>query len=152
MHTAGTMRNFEHCCGAILNMKMMNVVNTPLVFIDYFVWHYTAAFRDLAMIGLNFLWFTGHFFSVASLARTLFAPWKRIREPYRPEGIENFFATIVFNTISRIIGALIRLTVIAMGAACFVAVLAVTLVALVVWAVLPLLTVVILFTGVTRLV
>jgi hypothetical protein len=83
--------------------------------LDFSFWYYTRAFRDIFAVWLNFMWFIVHFFSIPLLLRTLFAPWKRITDESRPKGIEDFFATHLMNAMSRVLGAVVRVIVIACG-------------------------------------
>lgn len=82
----------------------------------YFSWHYTTGVVDLLRNWRNFLWFFFHFFSIATLARTLFAPWRRLTTEYE-KGFdpEQFFTTLAGNIIVRIVGALLKTIVIAIG-------------------------------------
>lgn len=83
---------------------------------QYFVWHYTRAFVDLARVWMNIFWFLGDFFSIGLLMRTLFSPWQRMQE-HRRKGldIENFLAVLLVNTIMRLVGFFIRIVVISTG-------------------------------------
>ncbi len=103
----------------------------------YFIWHYTTALQQLYTVWTNFVWYVIHLFSIPLLLRTLFSPWKRIVEPLRRQDLEEIFATIVFNIISRIVGFCIRIPIIALGCVT-VAGMAVGLVFLyIVWLTLP---------------
>jgi len=83
--------------------------------LDFSFWYYTRAFRDIFAVWLNFMWFIVHFFSIPLLLRTLFAPWKRITDESRSKSVEDFFATHLMNAMSRVLGALVRVIVIACG-------------------------------------
>jgi hypothetical protein len=83
--------------------------------LDFSAWYYTRAFRDIFAVWFNFMWFIVHFFSIPLLLRTLFAPWKRITDESRPKGVEDFLASHLMNGMSRVLGALVRVTVIACG-------------------------------------
>ncbi len=82
----------------------------------YVTWHYGRASRDIAVVGRNLLWFITHFFSIPLLFRTMFEPWKRIHDSYGRRSLEDFFATLVMNIMTRFVGALIRISIIAVGA------------------------------------
>jgi len=105
---------------------------------NYFVWHYSRAYRELIHIERNILWFLFHFFSLPELTRTFFAPWKRLGENYGSIfDTEEFFAAIVTNVLMRIVGIIMRAIIIVAG--CVVLILA-TLSAvflIIVWTVLP---------------
>lgn len=108
-----------------------------LLFVDYFLWHYTRAFRDLLSIWTNFFWFVIHFFSIPLLLRTLLSPWKRVKEDLHQGSVEDFFAAIVVNIVTRIIGALVRLTIIVLGLISLVLLLVGLFLFLVFWILFP---------------
>lgn len=104
----------------------------------YFVWHYTRALADLVRLWTNFLWFAYHFFSVPLLARTLFAPWRRLGETRsRIFSLEDWGGALVVNTMMRLVGALIRSVIIVTGLAALVLVVAAGVCSLVIWVLLP---------------
>lgn len=105
--------------------------------LDYFVWHYTLGFRSLTATWLNFMWFIFHFFSIALLVRTLFSPWKRMRASTRSFDLNELLETIIFNILSRLFGALIRLSIIGIGIALLGVGLMVYGVLLIVWLAFP---------------
>ncbi len=86
---------------------------------SYFLWHFTKGLFSLLLHIKNFLWFLYHFFSIKILLQTLFSPWKLEGEGYkRGFSIENFFETFIVNTLMRIVGFLIRISVIIVGFIC----------------------------------
>ena len=104
----------------------------------YFLWHYTRAISDLFTVSKNFLWFTWHFFSIGVLSQTLFAPWQKLDEQYaRGFDIGAFFETFVVNTLMRIIGFFIRLSVIVLGLIAFIIVFALEIIAFIIWLLFP---------------
>ncbi len=82
---------------------------------DYFVWHYSRAFRDVSSFWMNMAWFVMHFFSMPLLLRTLFSPWKRVTTEHSKEGFEDLAETVIFNIMSRVVGSLIRSVLFIMG-------------------------------------
>ncbi len=80
----------------------------------YLLWHYTTAWADLARLYSNFAWFLFHFFSIPILLRTLLSPWKRLHES-RKGGEGGALGAFLLNSITRIVGAVIRLITIAAG-------------------------------------
>ncbi len=83
---------------------------------DYFRWHYGRAFSELFHVWLNFLWFIIHFFSLPQLGRSLFSPWKRMtEEKQKGFSFEAFAAYIIINLLSRLVGFLMRGTVLLLG-------------------------------------
>lgn len=92
----------------------------PLFYLpfNYLAWHYTLAWRELVTIYRNWLWFISNFFSISLVSRTLIAPWRRLGEAYpthfNPSG---FFASLVINSLMRVVGLIIRLVMLASGLA-----------------------------------
>lgn len=82
----------------------------------YLLWHYTTAFGEIWHVFKNFLWFTIHFFSLPELLRSFAAPWKRITEE-RGETLnfEDMASYVVINLFSRVVGMMIRSTIILCG-------------------------------------
>ncbi|MDO8564415.1 MAG: hypothetical protein Q7R88_00270 [bacterium] len=93
----------------------MYALQLPLM---YLLWHYTAAWVDLARLYLNISWFLTHFFSIRLHVQTLFAPWKRLREEKGGEG--GIVGRFIINTITRLVGFLLRSLVILGGLAALV--------------------------------
>ncbi len=85
-------------------------------FVRYVGWHYTQAPGLLFKLWMNLLWYLGHVFSVHELARSLFAPWKRIVAKHTKRwDLEDYASAVLANFISRIIGAVMRLFLILIG-------------------------------------
>jgi hypothetical protein len=56
------------------------------------------------------------FFAIPGLIRTLFSPWQRLQESYVSGfNIKEKLATLLVNTIMRLVGAVVRLTMILFG-------------------------------------
>lgn len=92
---------------------------TVSFFTDYLVWHYGKALQDFLSIAQNLLWFCWHFFSIPDLARTLFAPYARIRQTYfNINDLEESFQNLTANAVSRAVGLVLRTIVIAAGLIC----------------------------------
>lgn len=88
-----------------------------MLFVLYYIkWHYTQALFDLVNILKNFVWFFFEFFSIRLFFKTLFSPFHRLGETYRGGiDIENYFETIIVNTLMRFVGFFLRLTLIIIG-------------------------------------
>lgn len=122
-----------------------------MVFRDYLRWHYARAFSDIFTIWRNITHFLFHFFSISMLARTLFSPWKRIEADRETQGFDpkDYLSTLLVNLIMRLVGAVMRSVLIAIGLA-FVGLSVVAgLLFFAVWAILPFLIGVIVAAGVT---
>ncbi len=82
---------------------------------DYAQWHYTKALALMTHVFANLLWFIWHFFSIPQLAKTLFSPFKRITEKRKGFSFEDIAGTIIVNLLSRLIGAMIRISIVLAG-------------------------------------
>lgn len=122
-------------------------MKAPLLLIDFSVWYYTGAFRDMLRVWLNYLWFITHYFSLLLLLRTLFAPWKRMQDPYQRNGLEELLSVLIVNTLSRFVGALIRLTLILTCLVSLMLCIASLFLWLALWVSLPVLTVALFIKG-----
>lgn len=87
-----------------------------LLLLRYFKWHYMDATREILKGWGNFLWFDFNYFSVGLLLRTLFSPWRRITWDYgRGFDPGRYLFTFASNLVSRILGAFVRIWLIAAG-------------------------------------
>ncbi len=107
------------------------------LFFDYVLWHYGRAYINGATVWANLMWFVMHFFSVPLILRTLFSPWKRMREEYTHGGFEDFMGMIVVNIMTRIIGFFVRIVILIVGMVSFIATFAGFILWSVVWTLLP---------------
>lgn len=91
----------------------MRIISLPILYLS---WHYTVGLGDLFRLWKNFVWFFVHYFSIFGLLRTLFSPWKRLREDYgNITDVENIAASLVTNVLMRIVGAVVRIVTILAG-------------------------------------
>ena len=91
-------------------------MKVTLLFPMYIWWHYAKApFVILSLIG-HFVTHIFHFFSVTTLLKTLFSPWRRLSEGY-PENFDlgQVFTSVIVNTLMRVVGAMIRTVTIVLG-------------------------------------
>ena len=87
-----------------------------LIVTSYIHWHYTKAFSAMYAIWFNFVWFVEYFFSITPLLKSLFSPWKRVvAHSSNKWDFEDLASAILANVMSRIIGAIVRLSVIVFG-------------------------------------
>ena len=95
----------------------------PVAFvIAYTKWHYGNALFDIIRVWGNFLWLSLHFFSTATLVRTLFSPFMRMHEEYPEKGHfdpEYYAGTVLVNIIMRFIGFLVRAVLILISISLF---------------------------------
>jgi hypothetical protein len=79
------------------------------------------------------------------LLKTLFSPWWRIREEYQKgAGMEKFFASLIVNSIMRIVGFCIRIVTIIIGLAVLLVCFFGGIIFYMIWLLLPLLLLVLL--------
>lgn len=109
-----------------------------LVGLAYLKWHYSRALKNLFLIWKDFVWFIWYFFSIGELARTLFAPWRRLNEEYQKGlAVGSWGETLIVNTLMRLVGAIFRLVLIAVGLVLLLLVIVLLLPALALWLALP---------------
>jgi hypothetical protein len=107
--------------------------------IGYYIrWHYSRAFRDIALIARDYFIFLWHFFSIYTLFSTLFSPWRRLGESYHERmSIEDRASTFVLNTIMRCVGAGVRMMVIMVGLSTLVGFVIAVVTLFVAWILFP---------------
>lgn len=106
---------------------------------NFIAWHYGDGLKRLFQIWSNSLFFIEWKWNIFGLSRTLFSPWRRdvtFRSwvgfhPIRSLNI------LVSNVISRVIGAFVRLFVIAFGTCLFFAVFLLGIIFLFAWIAIP---------------
>ena len=86
------------------------------IFVTWFLWHFYEMPKFLLGVWKNYIFFALNYFSLPVLLKSLFAPWRKYKWNY-PKGINvaEFFSTLVSNAFSRLIGALVRIILIAAG-------------------------------------
>ncbi|MEI7424613.1 MAG: hypothetical protein WCK10_00635 [Candidatus Staskawiczbacteria bacterium] len=79
-------------------------------------WHFLEVPNFLLGVWKNYILFALNYFSVPLLLKSLFSPWHRYRWNY-PRGFDigEFFTTLISNTFSRFLGALMRIILIIVG-------------------------------------
>ena len=119
------------------------------LFFQWLSWRFFAAPRSIARAFRNFLIFNFRYFSIAQLAKTLFAHWRRYRETY-PRGFSpgKYFHIFLGNTLSRFIGAIIRSLTILAGLLLECLIFLGGLATLLAWIFLPLLVVAMCYLGI----
>lgn len=82
--------------------------------VDYMRWHYGEALIQYIRILKTWWWFVLAYFSVPLLITTFFSPFKRLYEPKSDHiSLGNLVERLLINTLSRIIGAGVRLLLLA---------------------------------------
>lgn len=113
----------------------------------YVKWHYSRGVKELYNVLENLQRFVFHFFSIKLLLRTLVSPWRRLHEDYDKTDIGNVFSSLLINSIMRIVGAVSRLIIIAVGLSASIALLLLSVLLLFAWLFFPLLVLAILSSG-----
>ncbi len=79
----------------------------------YLTWHFTTLPKQFLRIVYNLLVFLNHYFSVKFFLKTLFAPWRRTTFTASAGfNLNNYLETVISNTFSRLLSAIIKLTLI----------------------------------------
>lgn len=104
----------------------------------YVTWHYTRGLRDCSVLTIGFLRGIAHFFSLITLLKTLFVPWRKLTETYRGGfDPESFFSSLVVNTLMRLVGFFVRSIVIVIGVIALIAAFFVGVALILLWLALP---------------
>jgi hypothetical protein len=107
---------------------------------DYMLWHYGAGLIAFVRVYKNFWWFLVQFFSIPQLTASLVAPYKKMTEGRGSLlDIEWWIGFIIINTISRLLGLIIRLIIITTGLICLMFFSLTALISYGVWLIAPLL-------------
>jgi len=118
---------------------MLEVCPRHNVFITFVDWHFCGVPKGIIKAWRNFLVFNFRYFSIGELFKTLFAPWHKMTDSYgRGFDLQRFINAFLGNMISRIMGALVRLALIAVGLAFEIFILLAGLTVLLFWVFLPL--------------
>lgn len=112
----------------------------PQLLIYYAVWHYSRALHDYFALWENAFRTIVHFFSIPLLIKTFFSPFHRLRE-MPPKGFHpgDFIAAQTVTLIMRIVGILLRATLIICGMGSLIVVALAGMVLFIGWLLLPVL-------------
>lgn len=113
-------------------MKRANIISL------WIIWQFYEMPKFLLHVWKNYLAFASNFFSVPLLLKTFFAPWHRYKWPY-PRGFDvtEFFNTLISNTFSRILGAMMRIVLIITGLLLQIIIILAGAAAVVLWIFMP---------------
>lgn len=104
---------------------------------SFFSWWYGAGWLGVMRAFVRHASSLSDTFSIASLLRTLFAPWRRIIT-YPGASLNAKFHAMLDNLFSRIIGFFVRLFVLLAALLSFVIMALATLAEIIIWPLLPL--------------
>lgn len=104
----------------------------------YILWHYTEGVRAAFQLALNFIRFIFNFFSLPLLVKTFFSPFRRMSEQYA-KGLapEQWFETLIVNTLMRIVGMVMRTVLILAGLIALLLTILFCLAFILIWVFLP---------------
>lgn len=108
-----------------------------MLVIDFLVWWYGAGWKRLAIGIANSIDRTGRAFSVGTLLKTLFAPWRRVITP-PGRSLADHFAAWRDNTVGRFIGFGVRSVVLITAAVAVIFIAAGGVLLFIAWPFLPL--------------
>lgn len=109
-----------------------------LIIIDYLNWHFIEATRDIALAWKNFLWFGLNYFSVPILVKTFFSHWHKYYFSYGDKwNPQRWIEAFTFNSMSRIIGAMLRFVLIISGILFELGIFLIGLIGLIAWICAP---------------
>lgn len=117
-----------------------------MLVLTFFNWWYGRGWRGEIAAAKRRLDSVGTLFSVAILLRTLFSPWRRIIS-YPGAGFDAHLRAMLDNLVSRVIGFVVRISVLMSAAVIFVLLAVVGLVQILLWPLLPLLSITLIVWG-----
>lgn len=108
------------------------------IFLQALIWQFFDVPKAILKAWQDFLWFNLNYFSVPTLLKTYFSHWRRYRYPYgRAFEFWKNIETLVFNMMSRIIGAMLRTVFIIIGLAIEILIILIGMIIFLGWLVLP---------------
>ena len=121
--------------------------------VQYGRWHYGRGISEFFKTAKNFLAFLLHFFSIFLLLKTLFHPWRRMKENYAG-GLDlgALASSLIVNMIMRIVGIVSRLVIIALGIFTLGAAFVGALISLVLWLLAPFLGLLCIIAGISLII
>lgn len=108
------------------------------IFFQYLQWQFLIAPKNIFLGWRNFFMFNLNYFSVFPLMKTLFSPWRRYNWVY-PKGfdIAKYFEILSSNLISRMMGAIMRSSLIVIGLIMEILIIIAGIIILIAWLALP---------------
>ncbi len=108
------------------------------IFLQALTWQFYDRPKAILKAWQNFLWFNLNYFSLVVLLKTFFSHWHKYRYFYKPvcEVWENL-QVFVFNIMSRIIGAILRIVLIITGLMLEILIVLIGIIIFLGWMVLP---------------
>jgi len=112
--------------------------NKQNIFTVWLLWHFYEMPKFLLLVWKNYILFALNYFSLTALLKSLFSPWRKYSWMY-PKGfnVVEFFNTLVSNTVSRFLGAIMRIVLIAFGIVFQIFVIFAGLIIFLLWILIP---------------
>jgi len=113
------------------------------VFTLWFFWQFYEMPNFLLGVWKNYLIFATNLFSLPLLLKTFISPWRKYNWKY-PKGFDigEFLNTFISNTVSRILGAIVRFVLIITGIIFQIFIIAGGLIVFVGWIAVPLIAII----------
>lgn len=118
---------------------------------NFFVWWYGEAYAKFFVYLTKFLAYVADLFSVKICLKTLFAPWKRDQLSGEGLTLQDRFQVLMLNLSSRLIGAVVKIIVLATFLVAAMFIIPVELGLLVLWATWPIVSLLLLYIGLKNL-
>ncbi len=119
------------------------------VILSWIKWYLIDAPRNIIQAWFNFLKFNLKFFSIYFLIRTLFSYWHKYSWSYgRGFDIRRYLEVFFSNLTSRILGSIVRVSLILIGLISEIAIFITGLIVLILWFVIPIISIIGLITGI----
>lgn len=117
---------------------MLNPSPKRNIFLKWLFWHFIEAPKNIILGWKNFLKFNFYYFSIKDLLKSLLSPWRADVGDYgRGFDAKRYFETFLGNMISRVLGAIVRIVIIATGLLAEICIFFVGLFVLIIWICLP---------------
>lgn len=132
---------------------MIKVQPKRSIILKWLKWHFFEAPLNILRALRNFLLGNLYYFSIPTLIRTLFSHWRRYRESYG-KGFDpkRYIQAFVGNSISRILGAIVRISTIIIGAVAELFILIAGIIIFISWILLPLISILLIWSGIDFLI
>lgn len=116
----------------------METTQKQNIVVTWLLWQFLEVPGFLLGVWKNYINFALNYFSIPLLLKSLFAPWRNYKWNY-PKGFQmgEFFSTLISNMFSRIIGALMRIILIAIGVVFYIFVIFTGLAVFLFWIFVP---------------
>ncbi len=101
-------------------------------------WWYTDGFKLFGSKLWSKLGDTADFFSIGSLLRTLFAPYRQIAANEQGESVDAKFMVFLDRLVSRLVGGVTRIFIVLFGIIVLIFQMLMSIISLIVWPLLPL--------------